>query len=252
MKPIYILIMFCLVGCQRNPFPKTSPCVAAPTGLVSWWRAEGNANDIIGTNNGMTMGSLNYTNGKVGLAFSLDGARGYVLTTNSPSLNPPGGFTIEGWIYPTQDADQKILSKWGDQGIYENNRSYALKTTPGLGLALTISDLANQWNSSFQEFTVTGVLTLKAWNHVAGTYDSGTGIRRLFVNGVNVGSHTNTPVAVYDSIGPVTIGTFLRSPDYNQNYFQGLIDEPSLYNRALSPTEIVAIYNAGSDGKCRN
>jgi hypothetical protein len=32
--------------------------------------------------------------------------------------------------------------------------------------------------------------------------------------------------------------------------FAGLLDEPSIYNRALSSNEIVAIYNAGSAGKC--
>jgi hypothetical protein len=34
------------------------------------------------------------------------------------------------------------------------------------------------------------------------------------------------------------------------SYFAGLIDELSLYNRALSATEIQGIYKAGSAGKC--
>src|SRR5208337_1744065 len=33
-------------------------------------------------------------------------------------------------------------------------------------------------------------------------------------------------------------------------FFNGLIDEASIYNRALSSNEIAAIYNAGSEGKC--
>ena len=28
------------------------PCTPAPSGLVGWWPGEGNANDIVGTNNG--------------------------------------------------------------------------------------------------------------------------------------------------------------------------------------------------------
>src|SRR5260370_19055510 len=32
-----------------NPPP---PCLPLPSGLVAWWSAEGNANDIIGTNDG--------------------------------------------------------------------------------------------------------------------------------------------------------------------------------------------------------
>ena len=33
--------------------------------------------------------------------------------------------------------------------------------------------------------------------------------------------------------------------------YKGLIDEVELYNRALSATEIDAIYRAGSRGKCK-
>jgi hypothetical protein len=35
-------------------------------------------------------------------------------------------------------------------------------------------------------------------------------------------------------------------------YFPGLIDEPTIYNRALSATEISAIYAAGCAGKCKD
>ena len=67
-----------------NPPP---PCISAPTGLVGWWPGEGNANDLAGTNNGTLVNSVNFTNGRVGQAFSLDGASGYVLIPDSPSLD---------------------------------------------------------------------------------------------------------------------------------------------------------------------
>lgn len=93
------------------------------------------------------------------------------------------------------------------------------------------------------------MLTLNAWNHVAATYDSATGIRCLYVNGIEVGPNTNTPVAVYASSISATIGIFMRSERANLDYFKGLIDEVSFYNRALSPVEIQAISDAGSGGK---
>jgi hypothetical protein len=34
--------------------------------------------------------------------------------------------------------------------------------------------------------------------------------------------------------------------------FHGIIDEPSLYNAALTQSQILSIYNAGSGGKCKN
>ncbi|MEI9863210.1 MAG: LamG-like jellyroll fold domain-containing protein [Limisphaerales bacterium] len=76
------------------------------------------------------------------------------------------------------------------------------------------------------------------------------GVRSIFVNGLKIDSHTNAPVAVYSSITPVTIGAWLRGPDSSEGYFQGAIDEVSFYGRALSYSEIQAIYIAGSAGKC--
>jgi Concanavalin A-like lectin/glucanases superfamily/Bacterial Ig domain len=225
-------------------------CTPPPSGLVSWWRAEGNTLDQMNVNNGLPVGPVSYISGEVGQTFSFNGTSSYVSISNSPSLNPTGAFSIEGWIYPTQDGNQKILSKWGDEGVYNNNRSYNLVTVSGLGLAFSISDLANQANNAFQTFAVTGVLTLNAWNYVAATYDSTTGIRCLYVNGVIVGSHTNAPVAVYNSVTPVTIGSWLRQPGTVQDYFKGSIDELSMYSRALSSSEILGIFNAGSAGKC--
>ena len=225
-------------------------CTPPPSGIISWWSAEGNTLDNVNANGGIPIGALGYTNGEVGQAFSLDGATSYVLIPNAASLNPTGSFSMECWIYPTQDGDQKILSKWGDQGADDENRSYALSTVSGLGLQFAFSDLANQENFAFQDFTVNNVLMLNAWNHVAATYDIVTGIRCIYVNGIKVGSHTNAPVAAYASITPVTIGAWLRGSDDVENYFPGLIDEVSLYGRALSGSEIQAIYSAGSAGKC--
>ena len=52
----------------------TSPsCVAPPSGLVSWWRAEGNAFDQTGTNNGTLAGNTTYGSGRVNQAFVFDG-----------------------------------------------------------------------------------------------------------------------------------------------------------------------------------
>ena len=48
-------------------------CVSPPSGLVSWWPAEGNASDIQGTNNGTFNGPV-FAPGEVAQAFSFDGS----------------------------------------------------------------------------------------------------------------------------------------------------------------------------------
>jgi hypothetical protein len=71
---------------------------------------------------------------------------------------------------------------------------------------------------------------------------------RIFVNGVPVASMPQSG-AIDPTTDPVVIGRNVPTPSYA---WQGLIDEVELLNRALSPTEILAIVNAGAAGKCRS
>jgi hypothetical protein len=48
--------------------------------------------------------------------------------------------------------------------------------------------------------------------------------------------------------GELNIG---HDPAHRERYFTGLIDEVEIFNRALGPAEIQAIYFAGPAGKCR-
>src|SRR5437773_7083172 len=77
-------------------------CTPTASGLVSWWRGEGNANDTADGNNGSPIGALGYGSGEVGQAFVLDGSSSYIQVAASPSLNigTGSGVTIECWIKP--------------------------------------------------------------------------------------------------------------------------------------------------------
>src|SRR6266446_2601149 len=55
-----------------GPGPATPPCATAPSGMVSWWPAEGDANDIQDGNDGTIQGTVTFAPGKVGQAFSFD------------------------------------------------------------------------------------------------------------------------------------------------------------------------------------
>jgi hypothetical protein len=72
---------------------------------------------------------------------------------------------------------------------------------------------------------------LNAWTHLATTYDGAT--LRLFVNGAQVSSRA-LPGQILVSSGPLRIGGNAVWPEW----FQGLIDELRVYNRALSVQEI--------------
>src|SRR5690349_4825346 len=76
---------------------RAANCDPAPTNLVSWWPAEGTANDSVGNNNGTLQNGAGFAPGIVGQAFTFNGTNQWVDVTNSPALNPTNSFTIEGW-----------------------------------------------------------------------------------------------------------------------------------------------------------
>src|SRR5437867_10003102 len=65
-------------------------CVAPPSGMVSWWPGDGNADDIQGGNNGTLQGGATFGTGEVGQGFSLNGTSAYVSVPDNANLYPSG------------------------------------------------------------------------------------------------------------------------------------------------------------------
>ena len=92
--------------------------------------------------------------------------------------------------------------------------------------------------------TIPNLITDTNWHHVALT-KAGTNVV-FYVDGVSYPAPSSyTSVFNFDT--DVAIGA---RGDNLAGSFLGSIDELSVYNRALSQSEIQAIYNAGSTGKC--
>jgi uncharacterized protein (DUF2141 family) len=224
-----------------NPLPLA--CTPPPAGIVSWWPAEDNANDIISGNNGTLMGGVGFTNGEVGQAFSLDGSTTYVSVPASASLDigaTGSGITIKGWVKPTAAtvANGAPIIEWDSA------------TTDGLQLWCYFGQLyANiKTTSGNNNEMYSGVpMSSGVFQHVAVTYDESSGNAVLYLNGVATTTHyfgSFTPQTTF----PLNIGR--RTAGGWSTTFGGLIDELSIYSRALSTAEIQAIYNTGSYGKC--
>jgi len=82
-----------------------------PADKVSWWRAENNALDSVGGNDGTLQNGATFAAGQVNQAFSLDSAfNQFVRVPGSPSLEPQQ-LTLEAWIFPTGGSNILIASK---------------------------------------------------------------------------------------------------------------------------------------------
>lgn len=232
------------------------PCDPAPSGLVGWWRAEGNAYDSAGDNNGVITGAVSYAAGEVGQAFSITGTNADIIIPASSNLNVGlgAGLTFEAWINPRGVTNYNPVFEWnsGDGVTYAGVQMYVLSggvysssPVPGT-LYANVQDVNDGWH---QLWSAPGVVTNGVFQHVALTYDKASGVATLYCNGAVVAQET------LGSFTPKTwqnlhLGRRPLVPGGIRYTFIGLIDEASVYNRALSQSEIAAIYNAGSAGKC--
>src|SRR5882757_2300700 len=101
-------------------------CVSPPPGLVGWWRAEGNATNSAGTNDGTLQGGATATAaGMVGQAFSFNGTNQFVQIPDGPAVRPTN-LTIECWVrFNNLNSLASGGSPAGDQYIvfHQNTRS---------------------------------------------------------------------------------------------------------------------------------
>jgi hypothetical protein len=247
LRPGYLFCLFaCLVLSPSTLQSQSSNCVPAPPGLISWWRAEGNANDSAGGNNGVLDGTVNFVAGRVGQAFSLNGinANVRVVATTSLNVGTGDGFTIEAWISPTSVAEQRPLIEWNN-GAYGVNLWLQDTNSAGSGLAFNITDTGLQ---DHIVNTAAGVMTSGSYQHVAATYNKTNGLAALYINGV-VAAQASVGTFTPRTIGDLYLG--LRPAGQGAGFrFQGSMDEVSLYDRALSAAEVQAIFQAGGAGKC--
>jgi hypothetical protein len=253
------LLFSILLSTGAEAQAQTGACVNPPTGLVSWWRGEGNAVDVTGNHNGLITtqfnGSVSFSPGKVGTAFDFTGS-------DFVELQPLAltNFTIECWLNQRTRVPVTPNSSWGCFLISDEvcgvTDDWHLGLLNGGQLLFHIGD--RNGGVDYQ-FPSAGIIPLNTYVHVAVTRSTSTGKIELYLNGVLDSTFTAPHNRVVGLANPdcdiypntIGIGNIRRHAAMGiSNNFDGLIDEPAIYSRALSAAEIAAIYNADSAGKC--
>jgi uncharacterized delta-60 repeat protein len=230
-----------------TPSPSATPtCVPALSGKALWHKAEGNALDSSGNNNnGTLVNGATFAPGKVGQAYTFSGTD-YVQVPDSPSLDVTTEFTMDAWINPSVLHNGVpmggIISKIGGGGG-NNGYQFGL-TTNNTQLWCQFNAPGEPWPQNQLIATVPGGVPLNQWTHVACTYDHAD--IKIFANGALIGTQNIGPKTVVNTSSSLRIS----SDDNNNVFFTGRIDEPEVYNRALSQAEIQSIVDAGSGGQC--
>lgn len=238
-------------------FTVSAACTLAPSGLVRWWKAEGSTESSIGGAIGVPQGSVAYRPGLVGQAFEFDGSSGIEIP-DAPDLNFTA-FSAETWIFPTRVGDDVVIimnkeingfdTIAFEMGIRGQAPTGAGRIPTG-NLAVYLGGV-NGMPSDYSGWSDShAAVPLNSWTHVALTYGNGTA--QVFVNGILTRNFIGLSGTLRTTTGPLRIGTRSASAVPSLNIrFRGLMDEPSLYNRALTAAEVSAIYVAGIAGKCQ-
>lgn len=224
-------------------------CTPPPAGMVSWWPGEGNAYDVSGGNSGTWTGSGNlnaYAPGVVGQAMVFDGTHRDRVDLGNPANLQLQNFTIEAWVKRSSATVISLDEDFADSSIAGAGGYILGYGAGGYGLVVFDDGSFGLTEDTVNDTRVPPVLTDTNWHHVALT-KTGT-LVTAFVDGVQQPTPSLNPYTnVFTFTTPVAIAS---RGDGGGNTFYGSIDEPAVYNRALSSNEIAAIFTAGSAGKC--
>jgi hypothetical protein len=206
-----------------------SGCINPPTGLVSWLPGDGNANDLAGPYDGVLHGGVTFTSGEVEQGFNFDGIDGYIETPYSLPESTPQ--TVMFWLSSAFSSSLQLLRISNQISLFTSSTQLCFGSTH------TAIDMANQ--GIYACFTA----PTDTWIHVAGTWDGTTA--RVYFDGTLQDENT---VGLGNDIAVTNTAIGQQANAYG--YFNGMMDEIAIFDRALSGPEILAIYEAGVSGMC--
>lgn len=230
---------------------QSTGCVPPPPGLVSWWRGQSTTLDNTGTNHAVSVGGVRFGAGEVGQGFLISGTGDdYVeLPTNIFPMPTTGegfvAFSFEVWF---KTSDSGVILGQQDTAPFVpavNGNVPALYVgTNGILYASLF------WSGGTQLQTPAQVNDGR-FHHVVVTYDGNTEI--LYLDGAWVAATPFVQQGYADNYW-YELGTGWTDgwPDTPGGWspFIGVIDEASLYERALLPDEVASLFGAGTAGKC--
>ncbi|HUV63426.1 MAG TPA: LamG-like jellyroll fold domain-containing protein [Sedimentisphaerales bacterium] len=222
---------------------RSSPVDPGVDGLVAQYSFENNVEDGSGNgHNGTLVGDPAYVQGLAGygMALDFDGADDVV---ELGKFDVVGRITLAAWVRADdfEINDARIVSKAREWG--SNDHWWMLSTV------LSGADYVPRFRLKTDESDTVptligagGVLAVGEWSHVTATWDGASMV--LYVDGVEVGRTPKGGSAVaVDPTVSVAIGSqpsdaFATDPAHVVKFFDGLIDEVRIYNRALSELEV--------------
>ncbi|MFC1742303.1 LamG domain-containing protein, partial [Nanoarchaeota archaeon] len=178
----------------------------------------------------------NSTGGHDGLgAYNFSGSGQYLVVPDDPSLDlGASDWSISVWVYPRSVSG---LNPIAGKIPSANDKEYAFSMYDD-----TIRVDIEQGGNDAAVVTDAGVISADRWYHLAATFVSSTRTVKIYVNGTE--NKSGTVAALPDVFtADFEIGLW----GYSSSYFTGVIDDLQVYNRTLTPEQVLALYNDRTD-----
>ena len=227
------------------------PSYVPSDGLKGWWGFNGNANDLSGNGNNGTIYGATLTSdrfGTINKAYSFNSTnQNYININYNYQLTSLIG-TISVWI--------KSSSSFGNEQRCIFGQPYGQPQLSVNGNYCNSSNNASLYFSNLNQSIDKGVCSNSSvidgsWKLITVVYSSDS--MNMFVNGVLVNSFINgTTLLANSCVANLNIGGFSTSqvcgfPATTSQFFNGLIDDIGIWNRALTQSEITALYIGCAD-----
>lgn len=212
-------------------------------GLIAYWNFDGKADDSSGNKyNGTITGKPPFVAGRFGQAISFGDAGNYVAVENNDDikLRSTGKYSVSVYVNPNTTKHGDILyhglgcSTWAswflgmagaepDAPLVADNFIFGVRTSNGSAYT-----------------AVSSPATAGEWTHVVATFDGGD--LKLYLDAVEVKKQSTKDIP-YDSQEKLHIG---GDPGCGgRSWYDGLLDEVRLYDRALTEREIAMLKEGG-------
>ena len=224
-----------------------SVLMSLPVETVSGWKFDGpttagssatldDVKDTWGANDGTVYGTPVVKDGNdciSGKCMAFDGTDDYIDCGNGDNLNIVNSITISVWAKPISSSVGQIVGKGTDGST---------------GYWIFLNTASQGWRAKFEansqiELLATGGADLNKWYYLVASYDNIAG-GKLYINGILKHSLSANGNIVSPSARNFLIGAHATGDWYK---FNGLIDNVSIFNKALEVSQINQIYLSGLD-----
>ena len=202
------------------------------------------AYDSSGSNNATVHGASWTSSGKIGGALSFDGSNDYVAVGVNENFTSLSSYTVNAWVkFSAIDDDEPVFSL--------SDSSTSNSEWMQLNFNRNYNDIRSQgvYNNGGSGFNTAesqdNIITTSTWFNVAWVIDGNN--MYIYKDGVEVASSLGIDPpkpSKINGIDRIVIGARSRYTSLDM-YFDGVMDEIVIWNRALDNNEISFVYQNG-------